>query len=270
MKYTAALPEHNDNVSHEHPLKDFFLILSALVAVAVLSFWLLGLMIDFVVDRLSPEAEARLNRLIATNASTATKRDAGREARLQALVDGMKACAQVNVPARVTLVSSTHPNAAVVPGGSIIVFAGLIDKVKSENGLSFVLAHELAHVANRDHLRAMGRGIVLYGISAMLTGSDSGVSQMLAPVGHLGQSSYSRERESFADDKALRILHCRYGHAGGATELFDALKPDEAGMVGMSHYLSSHPSTQDRINAVKASIRAQGMRSGPVTPMSGM
>lgn len=270
MKYTAALPEHNDNVSHEHPLKDFFLLLAALVAVAALAFWLLGLMIDSVVDRLSPEAEARLNKLVAVDAGAAPKREAAKQARLQALVDGMKACAQVDVPARVTLVNSTHPNAAVVPGGRIIVFAGLIDKVKSENGLSFVLAHELAHVANRDHLRAMGRGIVLYGIASVLTGSDSGVSQMLAPVGHLGQASYSRERESLADDKALQILNCRYGHAGGATELFESLKSGDGGMVGMSHYLSSHPSMQHRIDAVKASIRAHGMQSGTVTPMSGI
>lgn len=80
MKYTAALPEHNDNVSHEHPLKDFFLLLAALVAVAALAFWLLGLMIDSVVDRLSPEAEARLNKLVAVDARVAPKREAAKEA----------------------------------------------------------------------------------------------------------------------------------------------------------------------------------------------
>ena len=32
MKYQPALPEHNDNISHEHPLKDFVLILAALSA----------------------------------------------------------------------------------------------------------------------------------------------------------------------------------------------------------------------------------------------
>ena len=57
MKYQASLPEHNDNISHEHPLKDFLLILAALSVLVVAGIWVLGCMVDAVVDRLSPETE---------------------------------------------------------------------------------------------------------------------------------------------------------------------------------------------------------------------
>lgn len=65
MKYQPSLPEHNDNVSHQHPLKEFFLILSGLLGVALAAFWCLGLLVDVVVDRLSVETEAALNDAVA-------------------------------------------------------------------------------------------------------------------------------------------------------------------------------------------------------------
>ena len=37
------------------------------------------------------------------------------------------------------------PNAFAVPGGGVIVTQGLLDSVKSETALAFVLGHELAH-----------------------------------------------------------------------------------------------------------------------------
>lgn len=267
MKYQPSLPQHNDNVSHDHPLKDFLLILSGLAAVAALAFWLLGHAVDWVVDSLSPEAEARLNRMAAIELPESPKQEAKRAERVQGLVASMHQCAGLNFLPQLRMHKSEAPNAAVVPGGTIIVFTGLLDRVQSENGLSFVLAHELSHIANRDHLRAMGRGIVLFGISVILTGSDSGLTGLLAPASHLGTAKYSRERESLADAKALQILDCRYGHVGGATELFEALKKEDPDTSRVSHYLASHPSMQARIDALTHAIRQQGMKVGAVRPL---
>ena len=267
MKYQASLPQHNDNVSHEHPLKDFLMILAGLAAIGALAFWLLGHAVDWAVDSLSPEAEARLNRIAAMKLPDSPKQEAKRAARVQALVDSMQQCAGLNFRPNLRMHQSEVPNAAVFPGGTIIVFTGLLDRVESENGLSFVLAHELSHIANRDHLRAMGRGIVLFGLSAILTGSDSGLSGLVAPAAHLGTTSYSREREALADARALQILNCRYGHVGGATELFEALKKDDADADKLPHYLSSHPAMQSRIDALRQAAGQQKMRTGPVLPL---
>lgn len=267
MKYQASLPQHNDNVSHEHPLKDFLLILSGLAIIVALVFWLLGHAVDWAVDSLSPEAEARLNRMAAIELPESPKSEANRAARVQGLIAGMQHCAGLNFRPHVRMHQSEIPNAAVVPGGTVVVFTGLLDRVRSENGLSFVLAHELAHIANRDHLRAMGRGIVLFGISAILTGSDSGLTGVLVPAAHLGTATYSREREALADAKALQTLNCRYGHVGGATELFEALKKEDPETSRVSHYLASHPSMQARIDAVRNAIGGQGMNVGTVNPL---
>ena len=75
MKYQASLPKHNDNVSHENPLKDFVLILSGLAAVTVLAFWLLGHAVDWAVDNLSPAAEAKLNSVATAKLPASPKDD---------------------------------------------------------------------------------------------------------------------------------------------------------------------------------------------------
>ncbi len=267
MDYQPSLPAHNDNVSHEHPLKDFAVIAAYLLAAAVLLFWLLGMAVDAMVDRLSADDEARLVALMPSINVTTASALRPRQQQLQAMVDGMRSCAGLAGPARVVLNKSAQANAAVAPGGAIIVFTGLAAKVQSENGLAFVLAHELAHLRQRDHLRAMGRAIVVFGVVLAVTGTDAGLVDLLAPVHQLGQAKYSRTREAAADALALRILVCRYGHAGGATELFEAMKGDDQGIVGLSHYGASHPAMQERIDAMQQAIRDGAVPVGAVLPL---
>lgn len=267
MKYQAALPEHNDNISHEHPLKDFVLILLGLSLAVLAAVWALGLVVDQVVDGMSPETEARLTKLIAPPPPDSAPALKEREAWMQSVVDGMRQCAGLREPVVVRMVASKDANAVVVPGGTVIVHAGLFDHLRSENGMAFVLAHELSHLAHRDHLRAIGRRVVLIAASALLTGDGSWAAGVLAPAEHLGESRHSRTREASADARALEILQCRYGHVGGATELFESLRRKDGDGLAFTHYLASHPSMGARIDAVQLAIRRAGLRTGAVHPL---
>lgn len=71
------------------------------------------------------------------------------------------------------LVEEEEPNAMALPGGAILLTSGLLETVDSENGLAFVLAHELGHYAHRDHLRSLSRGLALGAVMALVTGSGS-------------------------------------------------------------------------------------------------
>jgi Zn-dependent protease with chaperone function len=269
MKYAPSLPPDNDNVSREHPLKDFLSLLTGLAALALLGYVVLGLLVDAVVDRMGPDTEAALTRIVAASPPPVSSgNEAANTARLQLLVDGLRACARLTGPANVRLTQSSVPNAMVVPGGTIYVFSGLLEHVRSENGLAFVLAHELAHLSHRDHLRGLGRGIVLYGLAALLTGDSSALASVLAPVQQLGEAGYSRSRESAADAKALQVLACRYGHAGGATELFESLRSQDTDAIPGSHYFTSHPAMGARIDAIHKAAHRAGMKTGPVLPLA--
>lgn len=264
MKYQPGLPQHNDNLTPGHPLKDFVWILALVAGAAAILFWLLGLLVDTFVDRMSPDTAAHLNRLAGqVRPAGAASAQSGQ---LQLLADSMRRCAAVPGPVALRMLDSPVPNAMVVPGATIYVSTGLLGQVQSENGLAFVLAHELGHVAHRDHLRLMGRGIVLVGLSAMIGADGSAVANLLAPLHQLREASYSRAREQAADAAALAILQCRYGHVGGATELFEALRAGEKVYPG-SHYLASHPAMQERIDALHLAMRTRGLHAGPLRPL---
>jgi Zn-dependent protease with chaperone function len=267
MKYQASLPEHNDNVTPGHPLKDFVLILIGLSAAVLVGYLVLGWLVDVVVDRMGPQTEARLTQLVAWTPPASEPAMRTREVWTQALVDGMRECAGVSGPVTVRVHRAETPNALVAPGGVVIVMSSLFDSVQSENGMAFVLAHELSHMANRDHLRAFGRRLVLIAAATVLTGDGTGTASVLAPAQQLGESGYSRGREAAADAKALSILQCRYGHAGGATEFFDTLQREEGEMPALMHYLASHPSMGARIAALRAAMRQAGLRGGAVQPL---
>lgn len=248
MEYKPALPEHNDNVSHDKPVREFFLLFSGITTFLLLVFWALGMFVDFAVDYISPEAEAVIFSPMGIPSSESNYTGNQKQAELQKLVDGLSGCVDIPYPLKVQLVESEHANAIAFPGGRIIVLSSLLKKVQSENGLSFVLAHELAHFKNRDHLRSLGRGIVLTALMAAVTGSDSSLTKMFAPALGFDQAQYSQEREKMADEQGIQILNCYYGHVGGATEFFEAMMPNKkqpGQMIGK--YFSSHPEGVKRI-----------------------
>ena len=265
MEYKPSLPEENYNVSHAKPFREFLEIAFSLLLIGVVVFLLLGWMVDLIVERMSPATEASIHSMMSSKLITTPRELAARQADVQQLVDRLQQCAGGR-SAPVQVIMNPKANAAVLPGGGMLVFSGLLDDMKSENGLSFVLAHELAHLQHRDHLRGMGRALVLVATFAVLTGGSGDVSDLMAPATQLGVAQYSRARESMADAAALKMLHCRYGHVGGATELFDKLKQgDDAWAV--SHYLRSHPLTGPRIDELNKTMVQRGWARHPVLPL---
>jgi len=248
VNYQPSLPEHNDNVSHQRPVREFFVLIAGVLVFVLIGYWVLGLFVDIAVDYLSSEQEAKLFSKVDINWDFGKESMPEEQAKLQGLVDAFKPCLSLPYPITVSLVKSEVINAMAVPGGKMVVFSGLLDSLSSTNGLMFILAHELGHFKNRDHLRLMGRGIVLSILAMLAFGGDSGFSDILATTINLRTAKYSQSRESQADHTALEALQCHFGHVGGATELFETLKSQEAGFdFEMLHYFSTHPEIQQRI-----------------------
>ncbi len=249
MKYRPSLPDRNDNVSHDQPVREFVVLFSGITFFLLIAFFFLGLFVDRAVDYISPEMEATIFSSLGVSELELVDGSDPRQAELQRMVDALRECIHITYPLQVHLVDSDDANALALPGGRIFVLNGLLDKVLSENGLSFVLAHELAHFKNRDHLRGMGRGIVFTAVAALITGAGSDFTQLFAPMADFSQAQYSQERERLADQQALHILGCYYGHVGGATEFFEAMKPDDREKSNvLGHYFASHPEAVQRIN----------------------
>ena len=162
------------NVSPTHPLKDFTLLLggvSALIVVAVLA---LSFAAGYLVRFVPFEQEQALASSIDADwlKQSHSADDKRREQYLQALGEQLSAAMDLPAEMQITVHYSSDDtvNAMATLGGNIVVFQGLIDTVDSENALAMVLAHEIAHVRERDPISAVGRpaplalGLLLAGV----------------------------------------------------------------------------------------------------------
>ena len=247
MRYQPSLPQDNNNISPTHPLKEFATLLAGMLGILILTYFILGFFIDTAVNHITPELERQLfsHTPFHTLSSTSKTTDP-RQQKLQQLTNKLRKCIGINIPITVHIQKSNTINAMAVPGGHIIVFTGLLDTIKTENSLSFVLGHELGHFKNRDHLRGLGRGIVLMALATAMTGPNSSLTQLLTPITQLQQAQYSQHRETLADETGLAVLHCYYGHVGGATDFFESLLENQT-VLPLSHFFPSHPEMQKRI-----------------------
>ena len=268
MKYKPALPKHNDNVSHDQPVREFVLLFLGITIFLLITFWSLGLFVDRAVDYITPEMEAIIFSSVGGSVSESVEGSDPRQATLQHMVDVLRECIDIGYPLKVHLVQSDVANALAFPGGRIFVLNGLLDKVLSENGLSFVLAHELAHFKNRDHLRGMGRKIIFTAVSALLSGAGSDLTQLFTPTADFSQAQHSQGRESLADQQALQVLSCHYGHVSGATEFFEAMKSDDGKKSNVfGHYFASHPEAVQRISNLHLMANKLNLAAGEVLPL---
>ncbi|MBL4622268.1 MAG: M48 family metallopeptidase [Immundisolibacteraceae bacterium] len=271
MKYQPHLPEQdneqNINVSHDQPLKTLFTLLSGVLAIIGVGYGLLGVCVDFAVDHLPDEVETLIARQFSLSDPLSNVVQDEFSAYLQTMLRELQQCAGVGYPLQLTLADVDQINAFAIPGGQIVVFTGLIDQLESENGLAFVLAHEISHFQNRDHLRSMGRGVVIMGLSALITGADSVITKLILPTITLGEMRFSQSRELAADRRALAILNCRYGHVGGGTEFFSGLlsHADNAAGSVWGHYFDSHPKAMARVERIQQQGDEAGFRVGAVT-----
>ncbi len=266
MKFSARQPGTNVNVSKTHPLKEFAILAGGLLAIVVGVYLALGLLVDLIVPRLSMDLENKLaaafvGRLAETDEVADTTRS------VQAMVDRLQArCARLPYTITVHVQRADAVNAAALPGGHMVVFTGLLEKMTSENELAFVLAHELGHYAHRDHLRGLGRALILMTASTVLLGADNSINSMIGQGMMFTELSFSRKQETQADEFALDTLACQYGHVAGATAFFDKI-PAEGDPGRFGHYFASHPENRRRIEHLEEMARERGYPGGDLRPL---
>ena len=266
MRFTARQPGININVTPTHPLKELAILAGGLLAIVIGVYLALGLAVDLIVPRLSMDLEKKLaGAFMGKIVETEDVADANRS--LQTLVDRLQdRCAPLPYTITVHVIESDAVNAAALPGGHMVVFTGLLAEMTSENELAFVLSHELGHYAHRDHLRGLGRALVLMTASTLVLGADNSINSMIGQGMVLTELSFSRKQESQADEFALETLFCHYGHVADATSFFSKIPKDgDPGRFG--HYFASHPENRRRISRLEALARERGYPTGNPLPL---
>ncbi|MGB5331530.1 MAG: M48 family metallopeptidase [Woeseiaceae bacterium] len=268
MRFIAKRPREGINVSDEHPLVEAGTLIVGLTAIFIIIALALIFIIEVALYFVSPETEAELfSGWIPDDLVTVAPADERLE-QTQLLVDRLaRHWAETPYEFRVEIDDSEVANAMALPGGLIIVTQGLLDQVESENELAFVLGHELGHFRNRDHLRALGRGIVLSLFFVVITGND--VANLGINATDIALRGFSREQESRADEFGLAIVHSEYGHVNQAARLFERWDAEGDTTLAIVTYLATHPQPADRVERLRAIARRDGWRTdGPVTSLA--
>lgn len=151
----------------------------------------------------------------------------------------------------------SNANAFATLGGNIVVLDGLIKNLNSEQGLAFVLAHEIAHIHHRDPVRALARGLSISIVGSLIFGQTD-LAHLAGIGGNLILLDYSRQQEAEADAWALRAVHHHYGHVAGADELFQVLLQKDPNDLVVPEWLASHPDLASRIRAIAELAQRNG------------
>jgi len=268
MRFVAKQAKEGINVSDTHPLVEAGALVAGLTAIFVVIALLLIFLIEVALYFVSAEDEANLFADWLPDDLVTVSHTDERLRETQLLVDRLAShWPATEYKFRVEIDDSEQANAMALPGGLIIVTQGLLNEVESENELAFVLGHELGHFKNRDHLRALGRGVVLSVFFAVVTGND--VAGIGIKAADLTLRGFSRQQETKADDFGLAIVQAEYGHVNEAWRLFERWNIQDNSLISLATYLSTHPETGERIADIKKHAETEGWRvDGDVTPLS--
>ncbi len=150
-------------------------------------------------------------------------------------------------------------NAFCAPGGYIFIFTGILKFVDSEDQLAGVMAHEIAHAANRHYTRQVTRTMPARRITDALLGNSDGLKMMVVGITSL---KYNRDFETEADDFSVQYL-CSLGiRADGAAGFFKKIE----GFAGQPpQWLSTHPSPKNRIKHIEERVAELGCKGTQTT-----
>ena len=148
---------------------------------------------------------------------------------------------------------SIGANALAIPNNTIILTDELVKLVQNDDELLGVLAHEQGHLAQRHSMQQALSSLGFSVIALMITGDSSDLITTL-PVALIG-ASYSRDFESEADLYAMRMMDQHHLKTMHYANFLQRLADDAGEKVtekrSWQDFLSSHPATYERIEAVK-------------------
>lgn len=153
-----------------------------------------------------------------------------------------------------TVVNSNQVNAFALPDGNIVVFTGIIEKMKNYDELVGLLGHEASHVNNRHSMKMLCRNLSGYLFVSLILGDANGVMAVIGDNVNSFQSlSFSREFEQQADTDGFKILVANKVNPKGMSNLMKRLQNEE--LIAMPEFLSSHPITENRIDYIDKMIK---------------
>jgi predicted Zn-dependent protease len=156
----------------------------------------------------------------------------------------------------VNLIGSSQINAFCMPGGKIVFYTGILDKLKlSTDEVASVMGHEMAH-ALREHARERIGKTTATSVGVSLLSSALGLGQLGQTVTNYGAKlltlQFSRGDESEADLVGMELAARAGFDPRAGVSLWQ--KMAVANKDAPPQWLSTHPSGTTRIADIQANL----------------
>jgi Zn-dependent protease with chaperone function len=220
------------NQPHKRPLR-YALMILALVTLPPLIFaiWVYAIpaMTDAVADRVPTDWEEKLGQDYFQVLFKESIKEP--DPKVQEALDAIAKRLLTAVPDqpyqfRIYVHPSKMVNAMALPGGTIIVFQGLINVTETPEELAGVLAHEFQHVLKRHSTRGIIRSEAI-NIFVTVVSGDSMMNALLQAGGMLEFLRYSRKLESQADAEGMKMVLASRVDPKGMIRVFEKLEEEQ-------------------------------------------
>ena len=161
------------------------------------------------------------------------------------------------------LFQGLEANAFCLPTGQVCLYEGLFLHLKNEAELAAVMGHEISHVLARHGTERLSQARMVETGKMLLATALSQVHANHEDIwlaAYTGMARYgilypySRHHETTADRMAL-LLMARAGYdPNAAIDFWTRFAQSSPGTQGFRRFLSTHPSTAARIEAMKQSL----------------
>ena len=165
---------------------------------------------------------------------------------------------------QMTVVKSDDMNAWAMPGGKMMVYTGIVDKLKlTDDEIAAVVGHEMSHALNEHSKKAVGQQ-VLTGLATSIGGSilqsQTGVSTDTLNLGSGILSEYgvnmpfSRSQENEADSGGLYLMAKAGYNPQAAITVWEKMNQVNDNNNGLVALTSSHPTNNARIESIRRKL----------------
>ena len=195
-----------------------------------------------------------------------TIQDAWLEDQFLQVFSGILSQTQLGQPIGLVIIKDPQINAFAVPGGLFALNTGLITSAKNLDEIAGVMAHEIAHFAQRHYSRSQEAfkgqgllalaGIIVGAAIASQADSDVGSAVMLGTQAALmdKQLSYSRNQEREADRIGMQFMYAAGYNPQSMADYFETMHRATSRVSFLPDFWLTHPLTTERMS--EARLRA--------------
>jgi len=160
-----------------------------------------------------------------------------------------------DLPWQFGVLDSPNVNAFAVPGGTIFITRGLLDRMRNEAELAGVLGHEIVHVLRKHHLKAIQKGAQssLAG-DALSTALKDRAGPARDKLIAFGTEMYGRgldKSDELEADRLGVVIAARAGYdAYGLPSVLQTLQAMNAQDSALALMFKTHPAPGERLDTL--------------------